>query len=139
MTFDEAVDYCASVGAEIASIQTEDDWNEAVAVADGEEVHIGLQDEINGDNDMIWSWTNGDSIASNYGFNADRTATTGSGPWNSGEPNEHNGNDEDCVEMYSTGKYNDQSCDSENYPLCKSYVIHKFMCSKNLFLIITMV
>ena len=87
-----------------------------VTAADGLNVWIGLRDEANGNNEGTFSWTDGTDIASSYGFNADGTATTGTGPWYSGEPN--NQGDEDCVELYSLGKYNDQDCSDQNYPLC---------------------
>jgi len=119
LPFVNASIYCEVYGGKIASIPTEEDYNLAVAAANGENVWIGLQDDINGDPDMVWSWTDGTDIVLNYGFNSDRTATTGQGPWNNGEPNEYNGWEEDCVEMYTNGKYNDISCDDSNYPLCK--------------------
>ena len=116
LTYDEAILYCEIEGAIIASIPTEEDYDDAVEAAGGQQVWVGLRDEFNGDGEMIWSWSDGTDIADDYGFNSDRTATTGSTPWNSGEPN--NSGDEDCVEMYSSGKYNDQDCDETNYPLC---------------------
>ena len=118
VSFEAAKSYCQDQGTSLASIPTESQYNDAVDAADGSEVWIGLQDEVDGDGDMIWSWTDGTPIASNYGFNSDRTATTGQGPWHSGEPNEHIGNEEDCVEIYTTGGYNDIPCNDNNYPLC---------------------
>ena len=67
---------------------------------------------------MVWSWIDGTNITTSYGFNSDRSATTGQGPWYSGEPNE--AGNEDCVEMWIESKYNDKDCGYNNYPLCRS-------------------
>ena len=119
MTFYVARSYCEEQGAVLAIIPTESDYNAAVRVADGNEVWVGLRDDIRGEDDMVWFWIDGTDITTSYGFDSDQQATTGLGPWSSGEPNEYQGNDEDCVEMYSDGKYNDQGCrDDKNIPLC---------------------
>lgn len=74
---------------------------------------------MNGNDDMVFAWEDGSRISNTYGFNADNSATTGQGPWNNGEPNEYEGDDEDCVHMYGYGKYNDRPCsDERSYPLC---------------------
>ena len=41
---------------------------------------IGLQDDLHGNDDMIWSWTDGTDIAISYGFHANGTATILSPP-----------------------------------------------------------
>ena len=99
----------------MATIATEDDFNAAIVAADGNDVWTGLED---GDAESIWTWADGSDISSNYGFNADGTAITGTGPWASGEPN--NSGNEDCVEIWSKNSYNDIECSDSNYPLCNS-------------------
>ena len=70
---------------------------------------------------MIWEWDDGVDITKSYGFYANQTATTGEGPWSSGEPNEYREREEDCVQIRGSidGKYNDAQCEVRtSHPLC---------------------
>ena len=55
--------------------------------------------------DASWEWI--DQSAWTY-FN-----------WNPGEPNNHEGGEEDCLEVYTNGKWNDDVCDKELPSLCQ--------------------
>ena len=124
-SFAAAQSYCQSQGATLATIKTWKEWRIAKNVCGGNNIcWIGLRDDLNGNDDMIWSWTDGSTISNSYGFNKDATATKGKGPWNKGEPNEWRGRDQDCVRMLKNGKYDDTQCGSRNnYPLCNGMSI----------------
>eukprot|EP00486_Rosalina_sp_Unknown_P016684 CAMPEP_0201579632 /NCGR_PEP_ID=MMETSP0190_2-20130828/27355_1 /ASSEMBLY_ACC=CAM_ASM_000263 /TAXON_ID=37353 /ORGANISM="Rosalina sp." /LENGTH=492 /DNA_ID=CAMNT_0048014345 /DNA_START=144 /DNA_END=1622 /DNA_ORIENTATION=+ len=115
--YDDANTYCQGENLELAVIETEDDWNDAKAACGGIECWIGLID--NNPTEGIFEWLDGTPISSNYGFNADGTATRGVQPWYPGEPNEYLGWPEDCTEMYTNGQYNDIPCKGfPHRPLC---------------------
>ena len=118
IVFADAVTYCQSRGAVLGSVPTLTDWNNARTACGGLRCWIGLQDDLNGNDDGIWHWVDGTDITTSYGFNADRTATVGRAPWNGGEPNEWAGTEEDCIEMIGNGRYNDHLCNQLRYPLC---------------------
>ena len=119
LTHDAAGTYCQSQGATLASIPTQSNWNDARSICGGVHCWIGLRDNIN---EGTWSWDDGTRVSNSYGFKPDRSATTGQGPWNTGEPN-NSGGHEDCIMMYTSawnigGKYNDAGCHMPYYPLC---------------------
>ncbi|XP_025108871.1 cell wall protein DAN4-like isoform X3 [Pomacea canaliculata] len=62
--------------------------------------------------DIQWKW-----LGTNRSFAPEVTL------WNSGEPNNKEGN-EDCVEMYSSGLLNDLPCDWSHLYICEKHLQH---------------
>ena len=91
---------------------TQTHWNEAHKVCGNDTCWIGLTDDIF---EGYWYWIDGTDIMTTYGFNSSGRPTTGQLPWKTGEPS---GGNENCVEMWGQGIYNDQECGDLNYPLC---------------------
>lgn len=119
VNYQNASAYCQSQRTTLASIVTESEWEDAKSVCGADRCWIGLRDDLNGNDDMIWAWDDHSDIANSYGFNADKTATTGQVPWDRKEPNEHKGKQQDFVMMYAnTGKYHDEEAHFEFHPLC---------------------
>lgn len=132
-SYADAAAQCASEGTTLASIGTESDWNDARTVCGAMDCWIGSRDDRHGNDEMIFSWDDGTDITTSYGFNANKTATTGQGPWYAGQPDESHGTEEDCVAMYhtyETGKYVDAQCINHYYPLCnKGRCINPHQCA----------
>merc|ERR1719385_580584 len=108
MTFDESDTYCKSLGMELASIHND---------ADNAAVHTACTD---GDLYIYtWCWIGG-TCRNRQQFNF--SWTDGSDwsytNWNSGEPNNFNNDDEDCVHMRDDGGWNDRPCDTTLIPIC---------------------
>lgn len=123
LSYTDAAAYCHSQNTTLASIPWVKDWNDAISVCRADHCWIGLRYDLSGDDDFTWSWEDGIDIAKSFGFNSNRTATTGQGPWNTDEPKEWEGYDEHCVSIDAiTGKYNDTKCDEswKCYPLCNT-------------------
>lgn len=112
LLWSDAQAYCNSnYGTSLATILSAED-NAAVR-AEGDSVFgsqslwIGLHDMNNED---TFEWQDGSGEADNYYTN-----------WSSGEPND-SGNNEDCIEMYFNGQWNDHVCSTQsryfvcNYP-----------------------
>lgn len=120
LNYEAAARWCSDRGSTLATILTKSDWNEARSVCN--EVFscwIGLRDDVNDDDEMIWSWIDGSRISNSYGFYPNGTATTGQEPWDINQPNEWKGWEQDCAALHSaSGKYWDFSCDIKFYPLC---------------------
>uniref|UniRef100_A0A8C7Q736 C-type lectin domain-containing protein n=1 Tax=Oncorhynchus mykiss TaxID=8022 RepID=A0A8C7Q736_ONCMY len=98
---------CRKLGADLVSIQsmTEQSWLESYLYMGKttNDVWIGL-------NDMgfsgLFSWSDNHWVTFTY--------------WAPGEPNNHQGFNEDCVEMfYQTGRWNDVPCTELNTYICK--------------------
>merc|ERR1719295_1269864 len=106
MTFDESDAYCKSLGMELASIHND---------ADNAAVHAACSDGYI----YNWCWIGG-TCQNRQQFNY--TWTDGSDwsytKWNSGEPNNFNNDDEDCVHMRDDGGWNDRPCDTALIPIC---------------------
>ncbi|XP_078660072.1 uncharacterized protein LOC144904802 [Branchiostoma floridae x Branchiostoma belcheri] len=93
---------CGQQGAELASISNQAEQNfvySLIQPASINNVWIGLNDRTV---QMFFQWSDGSPV----------TLTL----WNTNEPNNYQGRDEDCVNMYKTnGLWNDAQCDS-HYP-----------------------
>ncbi|XP_024286595.1 macrophage mannose receptor 1 [Oncorhynchus tshawytscha] len=101
---------CRKLGADLVSIQsmTEQSWLESYLYMATNDVWIGL-------NDMgfsgLFSWSDNHWVTFTY--------------WAPGEPNNHQGFNEDCVEMfYQTGRWNDVPCTELNTYICKMPKAH---------------
>ena len=101
MTFEEAEEYCQALGMHLASIHSDAENDAASDVCCS--CWIGLHC-MNGDQ-YDFEWTDGTSW--NYTN------------WNSGEPNNWWNTNEDCVHMYSSGKWNDNQCSADKKALCR--------------------
>ena len=113
--------YCNSQGSELATILDATDQAAAQALCSANANYdplygcfIGLRHK---DATSEWEWKDGSSL-SLYGFNADGSPATGTGPWLAGEPNNNN---EDCVHLLRYGGFawNDHPCSGYyNLPMC---------------------
>ncbi|XP_038845355.1 macrophage mannose receptor 1 [Salvelinus namaycush] len=96
---------CRKLGADLVSIQsmTEQSWLESYLYMATNDVWIGLNDVgFSG----LFSWSDNHWVTFTY--------------WAPGEPNNHQGFNEDCVEMfYQTGRWNDVPCTELNTYICK--------------------
>ncbi|KAF7653995.1 hypothetical protein LDENG_00075190, partial [Lucifuga dentata] len=101
---------CRSLGAEHVSIlsMTEQSWLESYLYLATSDVWTGLNDlDFSG----LYSWSDNHWVTFTY--------------WSTGEPNNHEGFSEDCVEMsHQTGRWNDVSCNELNTYICKKAKAH---------------
>ncbi|GAA6074574.1 macrophage mannose receptor 1, partial [Tachysurus ichikawai] len=104
-TWHEAQSACRRHGAELVSIMslTEQSWLQSYLHLATSDVWIGLNDlEFSG----FFTWSDKHQVKFTY--------------WAPGEPNNHMGFKEDCVEMYyQTGRWNDVTCTELNTYICK--------------------
>ncbi|XP_062291189.1 macrophage mannose receptor 1 [Scomber scombrus] len=109
-TWRDAQDTCRELGAELVSIlsMTEQSWLESYLYMATSDVWTGLNDlAIPG----MFSWSDEHMATFTY--------------WAPGEPNNHDGFNEDCVEMlYQTGRWNDVTCTELNTYICKMPKAH---------------
>ena len=111
LTWSDAESYCHTYyNTSLATIRGSYENGVARRIGDsvfgsGLSFWIGLND-IN--NESIFKWADGSDI--NY-YNYTN--------WNSGEPNDYN-NNEDCIEMTSNGKWNDNQCSNSLQFLCNN-------------------
>ncbi|XP_023264465.1 macrophage mannose receptor 1-like [Seriola lalandi dorsalis] len=109
-TWHNAQDSCRSEGAELMSIlsMTEQSWLESYLYLATTDVWTGLNDLfVPG----MFSWSDENMVTFTY--------------WAPGEPNNHDGFHEDCVEMlHQTGRWNDVSCTELNTYICKAPKAH---------------
>nr|XP_040053507.1 macrophage mannose receptor 1 [Gasterosteus aculeatus aculeatus] len=109
-TWHDARDTCRSLGAELVSIQsmTEQSWLESYLYMATSDVWTGLNDLfVTG----MFTWSDEHMVTFTY--------------WAPGEPNNHDGFSEDCVEMlHQTGRWNDVSCTELNTYICKAARAH---------------
>merc|ERR1719229_439877 len=103
MEFEEAEDYCTLLGMHLASIHDDDENDAATDACDSCTCWIGLHCMTSDQYDF--EWTDGSSWAYTN--------------WNSGEPNNWWSTNEDCTELYSNGKWNDNKCTKNRYALCR--------------------
>ncbi|KAL0965897.1 hypothetical protein UPYG_G00287390 [Umbra pygmaea] len=110
-TWHSALHECRSMGADLVSIQsmTEQSWLESyLYLAETSDVWIGLNDL---DFQGLFSWSDNQWVTFTY--------------WAPGEPNNHLGFKEDCVEMfYHNGRWNDVPCTELNTYICKKPKAH---------------
>uniref|UniRef100_A0A3B5KZ46 C-type lectin domain-containing protein n=1 Tax=Xiphophorus couchianus TaxID=32473 RepID=A0A3B5KZ46_9TELE len=96
---------CRNLGAELVSIHSmkEQSWVESYLYLATSDVWTGLNDlGLPG----MFMWSNEHIVTFTY--------------WAPGEPNNHDGFSEDCVEMlHQTGRWNDVSCTELNTYICK--------------------
>ncbi|XP_068430349.1 uncharacterized protein [Clinocottus analis] len=104
-TWHDAQDTCRSLGAELVSIlsMTEQSWLESYLYTATNDVWTGLNDLfVTG----MFTWSDEHVVTFTH--------------WAPGEPNNHDGFTEDCVEMFhQTGRWNDVSCTELNTYICK--------------------
>ncbi|XP_023194031.1 macrophage mannose receptor 1-like [Xiphophorus maculatus] len=101
---------CRNLGAELVSIHSmkEQSWVESYLYLATSDVWTGLNDlGLPG----MFMWSNEHIVTFTY--------------WAPGEPNNHDGFSEDCVEMlHQTGRWNDVSCTELNTYICKMPKAH---------------
>ncbi|KAL2099694.1 hypothetical protein ACEWY4_004088 [Coilia grayii] len=109
-TWHKAREECMKLGADLASItsMTEQSWLESYLYMATNDVWTGLNDlSFSG----FFSWSDQHPVTFTY--------------WAPGEPNNHLGFKEDCVEMfYQTGRWNDVTCTELNTYICKKAKAH---------------
>lgn len=109
-TWHDARQACRSLGADLTSIlsMTEQSWLESYLYMATSDVWIGLNDlMITG----MFTWTDEHMVTFTH--------------WAPGEPNNHDGFTEDCVEMlHQTGRWNDVTCTELNTYVCKKPKAH---------------
>ncbi|XP_074546917.1 uncharacterized protein LOC141805663 [Halichoeres trimaculatus] len=109
-TWRDAQTTCRGLGAELVSIRsmTEQSWLESY-------LYLATSDVWTGLNDLafpgMFTWSDEHMVTFTY--------------WAPGEPNNHDGFNEDCVEMlHQTGRWNDVSCSELNTYICKMPKAH---------------
>lgn len=104
-TWHESRQICRSMGADLLSIRsmTEQSWVESYLFASDVNIWTGMNDlGMQG----FFTWSDGHWVSFTY--------------WAPGEPNNHAGFKEDCVEMlHETGRWNDAACTILNGYVCK--------------------
>ncbi|KAG7499177.1 macrophage mannose receptor 1-like [Solea senegalensis] len=104
-TWHDARETCRSLGADLVSVlsMTEQSWLESYLFMATSDVWTGLNDLfVPG----MFFWSDQHMVSFTY--------------WAPGEPNNHDGFSEDCVEMlHQTGRWNDVSCAELNTYICK--------------------
>ncbi|CAJ1070748.1 macrophage mannose receptor 1 [Xyrichtys novacula] len=109
-TWSEAQKTCRNMGAELVSIRsmTEQSWLESYLYMATSDVWTGLNDLVV---PGMFTWSDEHMVTFTY--------------WAPGEPNNHDGFNEDCVEMiHQTGRWNDVSCSELNTYICKKPKAH---------------
>ncbi|KAK7896517.1 hypothetical protein WMY93_021842 [Mugilogobius chulae] len=109
-TWHAAQDSCRKVGAELVSILSmkEQSWLESYLYLETSDVWTGLNDFLY---TGFFTWSDKHEVTFTY--------------WAPGEPNNHDGFSEDCVEMLqATGRWNDVSCTELNTYICKMPKAH---------------
>ncbi|TNN53351.1 Macrophage mannose receptor 1 [Liparis tanakae] len=109
-TWQDAQDTCRTLGAELVSVLsgTEQSWLESYLYLATSDVWTGLNDlSVSG----LFSWSDEEMVTFTH--------------WAPGEPNNHDGFTEDCVEMlHQSGRWNDVSCTELNTYICKMPKAH---------------
>jgi len=105
VTWLEAETWCLEQGYHLASIHSAEDNAEILALCTEPKCWTGLHC-IDSDN-FEWRWSDG----TDYDYQDN---------WYPGEPNnKENPTNEDCVEMYDNGMWNNHECQVLNYPICR--------------------
>ena len=107
MSWMKANKWCDDQGWDLASIHSVADNNGALMSAASEHVWIGGVRSYADTTQWVWSDGSAWSFVK----------------WHSGEPNNHNGNAENCMMLYAaggqSGTWNDGTCSDQHYPLCR--------------------
>lgn len=103
----EAREHCKSMKADLAIIKTQEKMTFINGLyGSSKEVWIGLTD--NG-NEGQWNWVDGTPMTTPF--------------WAAGQPNSHQGKDQDCVEFWhrgsGNGEWNDEACDLRQCFICE--------------------
>ncbi|XP_005917437.1 macrophage mannose receptor 1 [Haplochromis burtoni] len=109
-TWHDAQSSCRALGAELVSIlsMTEQSWLEGYLYMATSDIWIGLNDLFYAG---LFSWSDQHITTFTY--------------WAPGEPNNHDGFSEDCVEMlHQSGRWNDVTCTELNTYVCKMPKAH---------------
>ncbi|XP_033624558.1 macrophage mannose receptor 1-like [Asterias rubens] len=105
-TWTEALEDCRRMSADLISIHDSNENNYIVSVM--------LENGLTG---QIWSGMS-DTVSSLTFEWTDRSPVTFT-QWAINEPNNYEGKNEDCVEIYTDGTWNDQDCEDRNHYICK--------------------
>ncbi|NXE16676.1 CD209 protein, partial [Lophotis ruficrista] len=99
----DARDYCASVNAHLAVVDTEQE-NEFLAkqATENRVFWLGLTDMYN---EGHWQWVDDRFLSLSF--------------WNEGEPNNVGERGEDCAIIYSNGRWNDITCSNPEAWICE--------------------
>uniref|UniRef100_A0A8C7XLE5 C-type lectin domain-containing protein n=1 Tax=Oryzias sinensis TaxID=183150 RepID=A0A8C7XLE5_9TELE len=113
-SWQDAEDHCSRQQGHLASIHSQEDWVESYFYM-GKALEKTTNNLWTGLNDLLvpgmFTWSDDFEVTFTY--------------WAPGEPNNHNGFSEDCVEMlYETGRWNDKSCSELNNYICKKPKAH---------------
>ena len=103
MRFNDSVDYCESLGYQLASIHSDVEHAEAMGLCSMTKCWIGAHSIDNTDYGFYWI----DGSEWNYT------------KWGNGEPNDWSGI-EDCVEIAWNDEWNDAKCTDLRRPLCRT-------------------
>ncbi|XP_056147018.1 macrophage mannose receptor 1 [Lampris incognitus] len=109
-TWNNAHDACRGLGAELVSVlsMTEQNWLESYLYLATSDVWTGLNDLVV---PGMFTWSDKHMVTFTY--------------WAPGEPNNHDGFKEDCVEMlHQNGRWNDVTCTELNTYICKMPKAH---------------
>ncbi|XP_014863232.1 PREDICTED: CD209 antigen-like [Poecilia mexicana] len=97
---------CLSKGADLAIVTTKDEMNFINSLYNDKEVWIGLSD---GGVEGQWKWVDGTPLTLAF--------------WAQGQPNSHQGRNQDCVEVWhrskGVGDWNDENCNIEQFWICE--------------------
>lgn len=102
-------DSCKNKGGDLAVITSREEMSFINGLhSTDKEVWIGLTDDSI---ETQWRWVDGTALDPNATF------------WGSGQPNSHNGRNQDCVEFWpratGVGEWNDESCKIEQFFICE--------------------
>jgi len=129
LTWNEAHHFCQSHGGHLVSIHSDEDFEHVWAVARGNRVWIGLNDQVTTDvrgrttgSEGTWVWTDG-SPTDYLHWNAaqpDNADAAGGLHLDGSAVEDPTVEHEDCVEMYSgyDGEWNDRMCSDAGYGIC---------------------
>ncbi|XP_008406068.1 CD209 antigen-like [Poecilia reticulata] len=97
---------CHSKGADLAIVTSKDEMNFINSLYNDKEVWIGLSD---GGVEGQWKWVDGTPLTLTF--------------WAQGQPNSHQGRNQDCVEVWhrskGDGDWNDENCNVEQFWICE--------------------
>ncbi|XP_034543823.1 CD209 antigen-like [Notolabrus celidotus] len=106
-TWSQARESCQNIKAELTIVKSQQEMNFVNSLyGSDQEVWIGLSD---GGVEGQWKWVDGTPLTTTF--------------WGKGQPNSHNGKNQDCVEFWhranGMGEWNDESCSIRQYFMCE--------------------